>query len=132
MSGLILPGGGTVAAKKKDAAPEYESLTDEQKAAVDALADKENPEDLLEEVDTLFVVIRHKDGSYAIGDTLDLPVRPRKTADENDYLSAFAVISAQVQAAQTAAHVQAGMMQQAAMMQHRMQEQAIASRLNLK
>lgn len=130
MSGLILPGGGSVPAKKDDT--DYDSLSEEQKAAVAALAEKENPEDLLEEVETLFVVIKQKDGSFGIANTLDLPVRPARTADENDYHAAFAIVSANLQAAQTAAMVQQGMMQQAAMMQRAAQEQAIASRLKLK
>lgn len=129
MSGLILPGGVPAVAQKKDEAPAYESLTEEQKAAVDALAAKEEPE--YDRVETAFVVIKTLDGSYGIRPYGAVPVAPEREADENDYLSAFEIIKTSLLAQMTAATVQQGMMQQAAFMQQQMQEAALRRNLKL-
>lgn len=131
MSGLILPGGGSVPAKAADAAPAYDDLTDEQKAAVDALAANENPEDLRDPVEYAFVIVKHPDGSFAITNDLTVKIAPQRSADENDYLAAFAVIQSNMQAQQTAVMVQRGMAQQAAMMQRAMADQQLQQRLKL-
>lgn len=127
MSGPIILGQSKNEAPKDD----YASLTDQQKADLDALAAKENPEDLYDEVEFAFVIVKHTDGSYGITNDLNPPLRAKRTPDENDYVSSFAVIESNMQAAQTAALVQQGMMQQAAMMQRQMADQQLQSRLKL-
>lgn len=129
MSGLILPGGGQVPAKP--AQPSYDDLTDEQKAAVDALAEREEVE--FEKVETAFVIIKTLDGAFGIRPYLPTmePVAPQRTADENDYLSAFAIISANLHAQMAAAVTSQAMMQQAAMMQRAMADQQLHRSLKL-
>jgi hypothetical protein len=126
---LILPTGAKPA--PKETTPSYDSLTEEQKAALDALAEKENPEDHYPTVETAFVVIKHPDGAFSISNDLSPKIAPKREADENDYLAAFEIIKANLHAQMSAVLVQQGMMQQAAMMQHHMQNQQIQSRLKL-
>jgi len=131
MSGLIIPGGTKAPEKKKADVPSYDSLTEEQKAALDALAEKENPEDHYPEVETAFVVVKHTDGSFAISNALDVKVAPKREADENDYLAAFKIIEQNLSAQMIAIMVQQSMMQQAAMMQRQMADQQLMGSLKL-
>lgn len=131
-SGIILPGGKEVPVKKAEDTPEYDSLTDEQKAALDEMAEDINPEDVYPKVEFAYVVIKQSDGSYGIAfDIASAKVSPRTTASEEDVLAANAVVDATIRAQITAAAVQASMMQQAAMMQRAAQEQALRSQLKI-
>lgn len=131
MSGLILPGGGPVPARSET--PAYSDLSEEQKAALDGMAAKEDPEALKQTVEYAFTVVKNPDGSFGIANDPEVAasLAPQRTPDENDYLSAFSVLQATITGRLTAAIVQQGMMQQAAMLQRAASDQQLRQHLKI-
>lgn len=116
-------------AAKKDEAPSYEELTDEQKAAVEALAAEEDESITSRPVITAFLVTLEEDGHWVAHPEVNQDLRLARTMDADDIIAAGAVLQKDVLTQESAVRTQMVMMQAARQAQAAMQQQQIQQHL---
>lgn len=84
------------------------------------------------QANTAFLVIVGADGNINVTGNLDVEVAVDRPVTPDDIYSACSLIIKDVQVQQTAALVQAGLLQMGSMMQQQAQHEQIRNRLNLK
>lgn len=108
----------------------YDDLTPEEQAQIDALA-QEAPEPEGQEVRTAFLVVINKDGSINISPDLDVPLVREHLPGTDEIYSSCQVIAKDIQVSE-AAVATAQFMQQMAMAQMQQREtQKLVQGLNL-
>lgn len=120
MSGIVLPNG-------KPAAPSAPSLTEEQKAAIAALAEKVPEEETYPHVRTAFAVIVGLDGQVDIDPSLVKNVRVDREPNNDDVIGAAEVIKSKIILSATALQT-VGLIQQQAMAQQQAMQNAMLQR----
>lgn len=111
---------------------EYDALSPEEKAQVDAMAAKHAAEVPGHKCRTAFLVVVEQDGSVVPVADLDLKLTRSWVPTPNDFLSAAAFLQATVQV-QSTANATVTAIQRVSMAQAQaMQNQHLASQLNLK
>ena len=111
MSGIVLPAGVKAPEAPKDL--NFDDLTDEQRAAVEANAAKVSPEEATPKVLTAFAVIIEHDGSVSVDPSLIKGVQPDRSPSNNDILSALTNLQVEIQTNITALKTANLMVQQA-------------------
>ena len=115
----------------KNKKPDLESLSEEQQAALEQMAE-ENPEPEGEQVRTAFLVVVGKDGNTVAIPDLDYAIIRDHMPSVDEIYSAVSVVAKDIQVQETAQITTQFMQQMAAAAQQQMQAQQLAQRLNLK
>lgn len=110
----------------------YEDLSPEEQAQVDAMAEKHAAEIPGHKCRTAFLVIVEEDGGVVPVPDLEFKVNRSWAPTSNDYLSAAAFLQASILMQSTANTTVMGMQQMAMAQAQMLQNQHLASQLNLK
>lgn len=115
--------------KETGSGPSFETLSEEEQAQVEALAEKAEQEDEGVPVRTAFLVLLQDDGSAMAVADLDFKVKRDRIPSQRDMFNAASQIVKDINSIESAHHMVA-LMQQVAMQQaQQMQAQQIAEQL---
>lgn len=112
--------------------PSINSLSEAEREALAAMAEKHQPAEDVEEVRTAFLVLVHHDGAVEVRPDLSTKVDREEIPNTLTVFQAASTIAKDIQVQETAQHTAVFMQQAAMQMQQQMQAAKLAQGLKLK